>query len=988
MYLSVIKSDALFIYSSDEKLECQNVFLLWQYDVILSQGYANDHEIYQRHTPLQLSCRSPATAAVAAPQQPQNLFIYSLTNSEKEDWYLLLRRGTMSRSTDPSSGVPLPTQPDIQQNYIQSMQKLTAAIERDPASAWINALLGRIFVGFRSNPRIKRYLIQKFSRHSRTTKNTTTTTAATKESSDNFLSDIIVQDINIGDSIPVLSNPRLVNFGISEGDLIVDLDLNYTGGIQISAATLATISVSKLNLAPFTIPLTVTIKISHIRATIRLKIKPFHETSRVWVGIHPDFDIGIQVDPVISNRLLKLDLVNQVIENRVKNALQEFLVLPNMDDFGFWPFQQGGRGAGGFFWDDYGDGEEGEEDDEYDVDDASVSGVAYFSESERRASVGVSAQKLCMRRRSSSKISTSRRNSDVLNPTYNQGIRRQSSSIATSTENIPKEQQQQQKLETSLMKDTANNGAPPQQRPFSSISSISPSVAVQTNEFWIKPQSSSEFSSDDDEMLRQSILKHSKTKLCVVGGTSDKELPQQPPDSTPPENEINQEHSENYASLLEETKEIPAATTTTKVVATGVFEYLGGLAEYAGVKTREYRIKQIGKIVGKAAFLAADVGLGYLGYTRERKPGIVADAGKVSEERPSGTKRGPLKVTNKSPESSKSHDDRKRDTSRDSDDRKSSVDRSFQDSPRQKVSEKYADSQDSLSSRCSSVTHRTSLLEAFGIEIHTSSPNRSRSGSNSVTSSSRASSVTRPFQRQSLSQVTSNTFLTSKAQTNKANTNSLRSLPSAFQQPEQLQTTSLDAGLNINHNNKNSNFKNPEPLSNLQKSPQSDPMVHFPSIKPSTTAHHRIPPKRLAEQFPSPSNSPACVLEDSFLSRKETSLPQSSLLHEAVLADLLTPSSMSSLAEGAIGGTLQMDVNVERDDQSVSVDVPAPQQVLAGEGEGLGVESMQTSVDSLNVEEHRPSRMVEFIVGECETDDAESEDESTMSIGYECRAVE
>ncbi|KAJ3070946.1 hypothetical protein HDU98_006018, partial [Podochytrium sp. JEL0797] len=218
------------------------------------------------------------------------------------------------------------------------MQKLTDSISLDdPASAWINALLGRVFVGFHSNPKIKTYLIQKLSRRS-----------GAKTFAQGFLSDILIQDLNIGDSIPVLSNPRLVSFSL-DGDLVVDLDLNYTGGIRIEAATLATISVSRLNslLTPFSIPLVVAIKINHIHATVRLKIKPFHETSRIWVGLHKNLEIGIQVEPVISNQLVKLQMVNAVIEKRIKDALDEFIVLPNMDDFGFWP--SGGRG--GFFWD-------------------------------------------------------------------------------------------------------------------------------------------------------------------------------------------------------------------------------------------------------------------------------------------------------------------------------------------------------------------------------------------------------------------------------------------------------------------------------------------------------------------------------------------------------------------------------------------------------------------------------------------------------------
>ncbi|ORY42393.1 hypothetical protein BCR33DRAFT_309505 [Rhizoclosmatium globosum] len=334
---AVLKNDSLFLYSSDEKMTCLDVIQLSECEVSLNAPNVPDHEIYQRHLPLSLNlCEHLGSEA----PRPVHL-LYSLTNSDKEDWYLLLRRASLSNYSIHNNISPTSVAStaisisQIQENYICSMKKLTSSIAiDDPTSAWINAFLGRIFVGFHSNPRIKAYLIQKLSRR------------GTKSFDTGFLSDIVISDLNIGDSLPILSSPRLVSFSL-DGDLILDLNLNYTGGIRVEAATVATISVSTLNLQPFSIPLVLAIKINHIHATIRLKIKPFHESSRVWVGLHPNLDIGIQVDPVISNRLITLNMVNQVIEKRVKDALNEFIVLPNMDDFGFWP----GGGKGGFFWD-------------------------------------------------------------------------------------------------------------------------------------------------------------------------------------------------------------------------------------------------------------------------------------------------------------------------------------------------------------------------------------------------------------------------------------------------------------------------------------------------------------------------------------------------------------------------------------------------------------------------------------------------------------
>ena len=55
--------------------------------------------------------------------------------------------------------------------------------------------------------------------------------------------------------------------------------------------------------------------------------------------------IGIQVEPVVYNHLVKVELVNQIIESRIKEAIASLVELPNMDDLPFWPTD----GVGGIF---------------------------------------------------------------------------------------------------------------------------------------------------------------------------------------------------------------------------------------------------------------------------------------------------------------------------------------------------------------------------------------------------------------------------------------------------------------------------------------------------------------------------------------------------------------------------------------------------------------------------------------------------------------
>ncbi|KAI8607045.1 hypothetical protein BC830DRAFT_217230, partial [Chytriomyces sp. MP71] len=182
----VIKSDALFIYSNDRKLECIDVLNLREYQIGLHSNSLQDHEIYHRYTPLRLWHK-----------HTQENFgmtnIYCLSGSDKEDWYFLLRRATTLQYSEVPDTIT--DQAQVPQIYKESMKKLGNSLglgnlstsNIDTATVWINALLGRIFVGFHSNPLIKTYLIEKLSRRS-----------GGRSFGTSFLSDIEITDIDVG----------------------------------------------------------------------------------------------------------------------------------------------------------------------------------------------------------------------------------------------------------------------------------------------------------------------------------------------------------------------------------------------------------------------------------------------------------------------------------------------------------------------------------------------------------------------------------------------------------------------------------------------------------------------------------------------------------------------------------------------------------------------------------------------------------------------
>ncbi|KAJ3412541.1 hypothetical protein HDV05_000622 [Chytridiales sp. JEL 0842] len=428
----VLKHKSLFIYSSDERLECLDVLLLPQYNVEMWPRGGRDSELYNRDTPIRLHVRPPAalskpltrrrhrhhssrslsrefssarpptkappsaSSALGSDQTAEieetSLFLYLLTGSDKEDWFFMLRRTSLLPAYSDSGALSAHFEESPEYNHFQQgMKKLFTDLQtsarnttaENAATVWLNALLGRAFVGLHANPRLKDWIIRKLSRK----------TGIGRVGSDStVLGDIEIRDVSVGDSIPILSNPKMLDFSLN-GDLNIQVDITYTGGCRIEAETLATISLPSFEpyFKPLPIPIVVSIKVTRFSARLLLKIKPFWETSRIWFGLYrdPEIDIGVEVEPIIWNKLIKLNVVDQIIQRRIKQALEEFVVLPNMDDISFWPTQ----GKGGIFWDidDSGneessvdDGEEYEEEVECDdvrMEEESFSGDEGFRQS-------------------------------------------------------------------------------------------------------------------------------------------------------------------------------------------------------------------------------------------------------------------------------------------------------------------------------------------------------------------------------------------------------------------------------------------------------------------------------------------------------------------------------------------------------------------------------------------------------------------------------
>ncbi|KAF9578411.1 hypothetical protein BGW38_005793, partial [Lunasporangiospora selenospora] len=146
---------------------------------------------------------------------------------------------------------------------------------------WFNSFLGRIFLGVYRTKRVQEIFIQKITRK----------TLKLKRPS--FLGEIKVKSFHIGHSIPYITRTRLIELA-RNGELTSEFYLSYRGGVRVE--------------------------------------------------IEVDVGLGLATLKPMKVTIVLAVLVN-AIESKIREAMAEAIVLPNMDDYPFFD----SHGTGGIF---------------------------------------------------------------------------------------------------------------------------------------------------------------------------------------------------------------------------------------------------------------------------------------------------------------------------------------------------------------------------------------------------------------------------------------------------------------------------------------------------------------------------------------------------------------------------------------------------------------------------------------------------------------
>ncbi|KAJ2796748.1 hypothetical protein H4R21_004589 [Coemansia helicoidea] len=380
VYYVVLDGDTLVMYDGEAMSECRGVIIMSKHRVSLHHHEGvTESQVYSRRTPIRLSPVTDAVERGLCRGQVAEYYIYADRPTDKEDWYFALLWSSLEYAsldnsdsespaslarTDTSSAAPKPDGdggalgarspptgkqavplagaareqarlrmrrscmvPDragidaILQTVARRGSLHTAGLVCE--DEWLNAIVGRIFIGTYRTEWARQHFIRKMQ------------TKFDRVKRPAFLDRVVVADLDVGDNVPLITNPKLEVFD-ANGQVDLSMYMHYTGGFRLVLDTAV-----KLGSLRLTISLAVVLQ--NVTGKMLLRFKPA-PSNRFWLAFYEMPTIGLSVSPVFMQKQVKYAAVSQAIEKQVYDMVRLSLVLPHMDDTVFFPtsFDDGG----------------------------------------------------------------------------------------------------------------------------------------------------------------------------------------------------------------------------------------------------------------------------------------------------------------------------------------------------------------------------------------------------------------------------------------------------------------------------------------------------------------------------------------------------------------------------------------------------------------------------------------------------------------------
>ncbi|KAJ2649344.1 hypothetical protein IWW40_003191 [Coemansia sp. RSA 1250] len=181
---------------------------------------------------------------------------------------------------------------------------------------WLNAILGRAFIGAYRTEWVRQHFIRKMQ------------TKFDRVDRPMFLERVVVADLDVGDHVPVITSPKLESFS-ADGQVDVSMYMHYMGGFRLVLDTAVKLGALRLSIS-------LSVVLQSLAGKMLLRFKPA-PSNRFWLGFYEMPRINLKVSPVFMQKQVKYAVVSQAIEKQIYDMVRLSLVLPNLDDTVFFP---------------------------------------------------------------------------------------------------------------------------------------------------------------------------------------------------------------------------------------------------------------------------------------------------------------------------------------------------------------------------------------------------------------------------------------------------------------------------------------------------------------------------------------------------------------------------------------------------------------------------------------------------------------------------